>query len=297
MDVLLEHISEDRLPVWMPSACTAEVKSRVLDSQAVTVVLSGDFKRSVSARRVGKDDEYTTDRTFGEAIAKTMPGDDGHISILFNVPLAREEQIPEEYMRRMAGHEAYHAVIDQRGETSHAIRERHGLEAYTGRGTFGELASYAVEEYRAERALCEEGLPLHSITLRAMGDVLDAFTARLRSAVITDKDLIWTVQMVLTAFHHVSMYLAYRAADELTGGPPPGDDAGSLWRKLVGRDYDRFRDALSAVPSAATPTTFEELDPLTFAVADVMQDWLAHVGFTVEDRERGFYFDILRHDF
>jgi hypothetical protein len=197
----------------------------------------------------------------------------------------------------MAGHEAYHAVIHQRGETSHEIRERHGLGAYTERGAFGEIASYAVEEYRAERALCDEGLPLHPITLGGMGSALDAFTARLRSAVITDQDLSWTVQTVLTAFHHVSMYLAYRAADELTGGPPPGDDAGPLWRKLVGRDYERFRDALSTVPSAATPTTFEELDPLTFAVGDVMQDWLAHVGFTVEDQEDGFYFDILRHDF
>jgi hypothetical protein len=157
VDVLLEHVKNEALPVWIRAACAEEIEARVLDLDAVTVILSGDFVRSVIPRRIGPDDEYTTERTFGETIAKTMPSDDG-ITILFNVPLVREQRVPESYMRRMAGHEAYHAVIHERGETSHAIRERHRLGAYTERGTFGELATYTERNYVKFCALHREGL-------------------------------------------------------------------------------------------------------------------------------------------
>lgn len=111
--------------------------------------MAGRFEDAVKERLGPREErpEYTSERTHGIVAAKTINQAGGSIEIVFNGELMRSEtQTAEGMLRRLAAHEAYHAVINQRGEDVIDIRDRHRLPAYSERGIFGELAAHACDE-------------------------------------------------------------------------------------------------------------------------------------------------------
>jgi hypothetical protein len=303
MEVVYSDIREEQANRSLVEACLEEIEPRLLEPDRVRLVVAGRFEDAVQARvDYPEGHDYNTERLAGVVGAKTIKLADGSVDILLNGSLIKRgvSQAGIELYRRLAAHEAYHAVIHQRSEDLPDIQKRHQLEAYSEKGVFGGLAGCAAEEFRVERAVGEDGMGLDLSHHRGLPDVLEGFRARIMDGInlrYPNEPIDRCMQTVITGFHQVTMALAYIAADEVAGGPAAAKYGEQLWGRLVGDHYDRFRDGLARFPSASTPSRIHELDRLAFSLALILQDWLEHVGFTVKDMDEGFYFDVLTHDF
>jgi hypothetical protein len=147
------------------------------------------------------------------------------------------------------------------------------------------MAGIAAEEFRVEMAVTEMGTGRAVARQGALADTLQAFRdevvdgMRIRHPGETIERC---CQTVLTAFHRATLYLAYMAAEEVSGSTALCEES-EWWPWLVGDHYGRYRDLLSVVPSASKPTLLSDLDRAALAIREHLEVWLGDIGFWLED--------------
>jgi hypothetical protein len=271
----------------------------------VRVVVAGDFEQAVRDRVDDADyaAAFTADRLFGRATAKAIGHDDGTTDLVLDKWLLSKWSPPEGHdIERLFHHEALHIAVDQRGEQMNGLRVRSGYPVNSNRGYFGAVTGVMIEEYRTERALCEAGRWPHEDYLGNFDAAVHAFAEAALDGVqlrYPGEPIGRCYQTVVSAFHHLATYTGYVAAEILASGREryPYVDP-SAKRRLLGLAWDAVIDSLDGIPSATTPIDSAELDAVAWTMADQVEWWLEHVGFTPKDLpEDGIYFDVLRHDF
>lgn len=75
------------------------------------------------------------------------------------------------------------------------------------------------------------------------------------------------------------------------------DVAPDVAGRLLDEPWAALVDALEVISPATTPIAQDEPDVLAWKMADLVEDWLKHVGFTITHTDEGMYFAVLRHDF
>jgi hypothetical protein len=257
--------------------------------EKLTLVFSGDLRTSIRDRT---DDDwerenYEIDRLFGQVGARVMHHDDGHVDLIFHGGLIHPDT-PEDELRSTVHHEALHAVLHERGESLADIRIRHDVPSGTRHGEFLAMAGIAAEEFRVEMAVAQMGTGRAVARQEALVDTLQAF----RNEVVDGMRIRYPgetiercCQTVLTAFHRATLYLAYMAAEEVSGSTALAVEGPEWWPWLVGDHYDHYRNLLSAMPSASKPTLLSDLDRTTLAVREHLEEWLGDIGFWLEDRQ------------
>jgi hypothetical protein len=289
MEITLESFSREHVSSDMVGLAAAELAARVPDPDQIKLTFSGDFRKSVRERT---DDEwerenYETDRLFGQVGARVMSHADGSIDVVVDVGHVDPETTSEDALQRTIAHEAWHVATTARGESLNDIRVRRGLSDVSREGSFLALAGIAAEEFRVERALCEEGFHLRQEHRHQVPEMLKLFREEINEGMTIrypGESVERCCRTVATAFHRVSILLSYLAADEIVGGTAL-QVALPLWDRLVGENYARFRDALAALPSAAVETSLAELERRLPEITLVLEGWLGDLGFWIEDRE------------
>jgi hypothetical protein len=305
MEVSLLSLDPDDLDIEALENGLQLVLEMVPRSEDVRVAVAGDFEQAVRERVDDADyaAAYTAERLFGRATAKAIGHDDGTTDLVIDAWLLSKSSRPEDHdIQRLFHHEALHIAVDQRGETISDLRLRHGYDTNSNRGYFGAVTGVMIEEYRTERALCDAGRWPHAGYMTNFGDAVEAFAEAAWDGVCLrypTEPIDRCYETVVNAFHQLATYTGYVAAEMLARGPGhlPTVDPGTKER-LLGAPWDAVVDALSAIPSSTTPIDAAELEALAWAVADQVEWWLEHVGFTLKDLpEGGTYFDVLKHDF
>jgi hypothetical protein len=303
VELTLAWVDPDVLDLDRITVGAARVASLAPDPERVRLVIAGDFIAAV-AERVD-DAEYAKhfhrDRTFGSAAAKTIEQADGSVDLIVDAELVAKGQ-PEDFdSERLFAHEGYHVAIGQREESLNDIRLRHGLGDYSHQGYFTAVAGNMGEEYRVERALCNEGWWPDVGYREGIPDGLTAFRNELLDGVTNryrNEPVDRCCRTVLQAFYNLAILMGYLAAEHLGSAGERTPDAGvRRWSRLVGPAWGELLDLLEAMPSANERTPRAQLDEQAFALADVLARWLEHIGFTIDDLDEGFYFRVVRHDF
>jgi hypothetical protein len=177
MQLTLEAVDPDALDLDRLAEGMRRIEGIVPAPDFVDVVIAGDFISAVRSRVADAEyaRQYNTDRLHGTAVAKAIPQEDGRISIVFAAGLVDKRVDAGLDTERLFAHEGQHAAIDQRSETLSDIRIRQGLDIYSHRGYFAWVAGRASEEYRVERALCDEGCGLRRATASRSAMACPAF--------------------------------------------------------------------------------------------------------------------------
>jgi hypothetical protein len=160
-----------------------------------------------------------------------------------------------------------------------------------------------IEEFRVERALCEQGRPLRVTYEQTTPDVLDELRAALLDAVTlrhSAEDIGRTYDSVLRAFNAVTIHFAYLAADHVESGGVR--TIGSVrntpeWERYVHSNWNELVRLLEPIPAAHTDMGSTAMCSTADELADMLHRWLRDVGFDLYDAPEGLYFDVLRHDF
>lgn len=289
MEIALEAFSPDHLSSDMVGRAAAELAARVPDPAQIKLTFSGDFRKSVRERTddVWERENYETGRLSGQAGARVMSHPDGSIDVVVDAAQVDPEITSDEALRRTIAHEAWHVATTARGESLNDIRVRRGLSGTSREGNFLALAGIAAEEFRVERALCEEGFPLGCEHRDQVPGMLELVRDEINDGMairFPGESVERCCQTVMTVFHRMSILLSYLAADEIVGGTAL-QVASPLWDGLVGKNYVRFRDALAALPSAAAQSSLAELERRLPEITEVLETWLGDLGFWIEDRE------------
>jgi hypothetical protein len=271
--------------------------------EVVKVVISSDFVACVQAYTNDPREQagYDTDRLFGTVGAKTIDADDSRRStILF--PYETVTSLGEPELYRLAAHESLHAALHQRDEKLTNLALRMGLDLASAAALWAELAGTAIDEYRVERALDDEGWALTPSYWLQIPATLTTMRERIRAALDQRRpeDTIDAVyNAVMGAFHRTNLLFAYAAAEEIASG---GEVAVKIpepdCERLVGDSYVKFRDLLGAIASATEPVPLADLIAAGEDLALVLYDWLVRIGFDLYDPETGpKWFGIDRSDF
>jgi hypothetical protein len=307
MDVLIEHCEDPEGGGWDAELVAERIMliagaigSRVSDPEQVDLVVSCDFVASVKSRvSTSEAAEYTTDRLFGEVGAKTIPGQSGGSTIVFPIDVALS--LDPGLLGRLAEHEALHAAMRQRGETLSDLRQRSDLAEMSRDGIFAGLAGGAAEEYRVERALLDDGLFLTPSYADQVASTLPTLRDRLIARVALCKPgqpVDHCMQTVMAAFHQMTLLVAYAAAEDLaSNGQLTPDRTATGWSRLVGDNYELYKDRLAAIPPASVSCARVALDETARRLDPVLENWLDDIGFFVEPQRVGIWFHVLRSGF
>jgi hypothetical protein len=84
VDLTFEHLDQPDIDQALISRAVEELETRVEDPDRVEVVVSGAFVASVRARTLDEQEaeEYTTDRLFGVAAAKSLHLTEGRAAVV-----------------------------------------------------------------------------------------------------------------------------------------------------------------------------------------------------------------------
>lgn len=249
------------------------------------VVVSGAFEEYVRENDAPTGGAYVQAKVRGQAAGYIVTTADGSRELLIDASVVAVDRDAEQDPVRVFMHEALHLVIDDRGESTHYRRARLGYRAGTADGAFAGIAGRIGEEYRVERALREAGHPLEPV-YREQLDALAADYAATLVGPLSDHQAWPTpdrVEALLTAaapgFEDLTPIVAYLIGDDVGSGErrPPAVGEGTGGWFAIG--YDLLYGPLSALPSATTPCTVEELDALLDPVAEAVREWFAAIGF------------------
>ena len=301
MLITYEEVAESALDAERQQRFLKALDERLADPGHFELVVAGNFAEAVRRRASDQRerDEYQADRLFGQAVAKTFVRNDGRsVCLIVDANTLRSGQGFDRHdVRRLAAHEAYHAAIHQRLESVADLRQRRKVAGYSRLGYFLECGGILVEEYRVERALAEEGLALDEgyrsdlpQSLRRLQErILDGVTLRHPTESIER-----CAKTVMEAFHRFAVLSTYLAAHDALAGAP--ELSTGLALRLIGPHYDRLAETLRRCPSAARPTRRLDVESCVDRLVAPLDEWLQFIGFGVEDRQGGLYFDVLRHD-
>jgi hypothetical protein len=298
VDVVYEFVDPTDVNAAEVATGVAAVERIAPRPDEVSLVITGDFVASNRLRLTGIEAEaYDMSRTFGVAAARTLPQLDGTVDIVVAAPLLHSNAA-DTGLNRVVMHEAYHAAIYQRHEELGTIRVRHSIPGMTHRGYFSSVAGMVADEYRVERALCDEGDWPHHGYHSELPETLETFRNDLYDACLLrypNESIERTSKSVLTSFGHIATLGGYLAAEALaSGGERAPNVRLALWHRFVGGAWDPFVQTLDQMPSAPSATPPADLDAMTFLLIGPLDGWLRQVGFEIRDEGEGLYFDVLR---
>jgi hypothetical protein len=299
VQLTIDGIDPDDVDTDLLARGIARLASVVERPDEVRVIVAADFEQAVRDRV--SDPEYaaayTAERLFGRAAAKTISQDDGSTDLVIDAWLLSKNNAPQGHdIERLFHHEALHIAVHQRGEQSNDLRLRANHALNSNRGYFGAVAGVMIEEYRTERALCEAGTWPHDSYLSGFDEAVEAFREACWDGVCLrypGEPIDRCCSTVLNAFHHLATYTGYVAAEMLASNRTrtPSLNRGNADR-LLGPPWDAVVDALAAIPPATTPVARDQADKIAWEMADDVERWLDHVGFTLRDLpDGGAYFE------
>jgi hypothetical protein len=305
VDLSLLDVDQQDLDTNALDRGLALIEEVVPRPEVVRVVVASDFVQAVRERVDDADyaAAYGADRLFGRATGKAIGHDDGTTDLVLDSWVLSKTAAPEgNDVERMFHHEALHIAVSQRGEQMNDIRIRNGYATNSNRGYFGAVTGVMIEEYRTERALCEAGRWPHEDHMGNFDAAVHAFACAAADGVHSHdlgEPIGRCYEMVVNTFHQLATYTGYVAAEMLACDRerrPEIEPAAR--RRLLGSAWEGVIDSLDAIPSAATVIVPAELEALAWSTVDRVEDWLEHVGFTLEDLPQGgVYFHVLRCDF
>jgi hypothetical protein len=230
---------------------------------------------------------YQTRAGFGEAMGKTMIGDDGCIAAIFDVRLfLKGASSPLPTFR----HEGFHAMLYRAGEETldrvDSLAERsHVL------GRVLAIAAIVVEEYRVERAV------LHIYPTRtrwsAFSSLCESTAKSIAAAILTcakgsAQDLGPVAGAAFSSLEGLAVQTAYLAAElhADTAQTPRLRDA-KLHERVLGPPWVDLIERLLTLPSADQRIDGATTDDVVLSVADVLDSWLTQLGFEFEVLDGG----------
>lgn len=292
MNLTLEAVDPRELDIQLVAHCVAKLAELLQHDLDLDVVIAGDFVAAVRTRATNDEEreDYTVERLFGEAAARVMTdGDRIEIIVLAGlVAKGADPAVAEETFL----HEAYHVLTSRRGESLNDLRIRHGLSLATANGTFAAIAGVAAEEYRVARTLAMREAGAATDYRSALDDGLQAFSDGLWEA-SDQRTLGGSVEdycrSVMMAYSHLTVLLAYLAAHDAD----LDSSAPELWEVWIARSWPELRRVFSSLPAADQEAPVAALDARAFALADLLRDLLAAIGFVLEDLDDGsLLFDV-----
>jgi hypothetical protein len=287
------------------AAGVEELARRVPEPDAIRVIVTENFESTVRERT---DDpalasSYQQERVYGFVAAKVVGRADGSTELVVDASGFRQgDQSDAVAARRLFAHEGLHIALAARDEATHGLRARRGLERGSAAGMFTGIAGGVCEEYRVERALCDEGFwPVQAYrtdlpdAVRAYRDsVLDGLTLRYPGESIER-----CASAVLQGFEHMATLAAYLAAEQLaSNGARPLSLPGGTLERYFASSFDDVCATLAEIPSAETVIPRETLDLHADRVRDACDQWFERMGFALQDLDdSNLYFDVLEDSF
>lgn len=249
-------------------------------TEDVELIVTSDFEEQVKAHLdPAWAAVFTQDRgPYGRCTAKTMLKPDGRQVMVADVHLFLEHAPSAEPIFR---HEALHALLHQRGESTNRSRET--IADHDGiHPDLVAMAGIAAEEYRVDRCVTPERDELWSafeaLCIAAHDAIHEAAVAYYYAHNV---QAIWDT--VMKAFSPLTVQAAYVAAwadtDDL-GTPRLGNTV--LHERMLGATWESVITALRSLPSADTEVDRGAVDAMVIAVAHQFEDWLNTIGFACE---------------
>jgi len=177
-----------------------------------------------------------------------------------------------------AAHEAYHVLIEQRGE------RLAGLESPTSTspqvdGFLAARAASIIEEYRVELAAHEANEPARSPSspekLSTELVELEAETLDILSPSRLLRDPVSASAEMLDLLRKLSHRLAHAAATDMASGGADAPERTELWDKRIGSIFAEMCRVLCSVPSARSPARVGDLDQVAAELAPVVRQLLS----------------------
>jgi hypothetical protein len=273
----------------------ARLVALVADTTRVRLNVTSRFDDAV--RRAVRDDpeyaaRYTRERDFGFALAKTISQPDGTIDVIVDAGLFSRRALPGDAARTFE-HEGLHIAIEERGESLNDLHGHRPVAENSSARIFASMAGVSAEEYRVERVLWRRGPgAVRPDSHRAQfGEIAWRIEGAIRAASsVYDRGLDSALigRAVSDAFLGLATSTAYVAAEiDATGGERDVDVAAGLYARLLGPRWRAVIDELRRLPPGDVPTRVDRLDLQVYRVADRLEDWLAHIGFSWLDGADG----------
>jgi len=258
-----------------------------------------DLRASVRAKHPDKDYamKFEQSRDLGFVMGKTLNQDDGSTDIIVDAQLFSHSARPGDAERTLE-HEALHVAIGRRGEKLSDIRDRHS-DPTCAYGITLEVAGTACEEFRVERALwAKHTTPRADSQLADFAGTLQRFeavVAEASGAYQRDLAVGRILEKVGPAFNALATATGYVAAEydasSRTRRPQISNDAS---RCLLGNAWADLVDTLIQLPPADRSADRIDLDAIAYQAAEHIEAWLAHIGFSWEDRDDGLFFHVMK---
>jgi len=207
--------------------------------------------------------------------------------VLPAVGLFRGIACDEANVLHIAAHEAYHVLIEQRGERLAGIASRTAVATKSDAFLAAHAAS-VIEEYRVELAAHQAGEPGHTPSYtqklstelveleQETREILSLARRRVNEAAAYD-EMLGLLRRLLHRLAHAV------AATVATGGAERPDNT-ELWQTRIGTVYEDLCRILAAVPSASTAAVIADLDNVAAQLAPLVRQ--LHSAYWLELGER-----------
>ena len=265
-----------------------------IDESRVTLVVSGDFVRSVR-RRLGSREAaaFNLARGGGMVAGKTITRADGQSFIVLHAQfLGTGSDDAVALIRRLVAHELQHVAISQRdGVALDVYKRRKAIPSSFNAITLG-LAAKVIEEARVERWLCRRAMPSDPPHGSTVTSDIEDIRAILVAAICREQPVDVLMNEIIAAFRDLITLLAYVASEELEGAAPTRADT-HVWQEFAGDHYEQYKVLLARVPLADQHVSMAQLDIHAVAVAGVLAEWFERLGYCVDDLPDGSqYFQV-----
>lgn len=239
---------------------------------------------------------FVQDRgNYGTVMGKTLPQDDGHCIVVFDVRLfLKGAPSPEGIFR----HEALHVLLKRQGESTNDARLTLGPDSDIHPDLAG-MAGIAVEEYRVQRATYEQfpddPIPSFEALCEATHDAIHEAAVAYAYDPLKNVELIH--EPVMRAFAALTTQAGYIAAQvETSGLDTPSLENAELHDRLLGAPWAQAVAALRELPSATERISREAVEAAVLRVAGLFADWLRQIGFRMSLTANGqTFFHVDQH--
>jgi hypothetical protein len=252
----------------------------------VELVLTTNFDFSVRQRSGDEDGRYRHQRPDGRAVAaRAMCDADGQQNaIVIHAALFSGQRPHVEWMesigvnmRRIIRHEGWHTVLQQRREDPIALVAARGS---TREDMYLLFAAQVVDEFRVERAMCEDGWWRVDVEPDA-ASLKTAFRRLVDASRLPPDD---TAEPFLeTKLGHCQGHgqtLACLAAELIVLNQDISQRfrRSKIWKAVADPFWDRLVESLAPVASARQGMSMGKLLDSIDAVAALLSDWTRHLG-------------------
>lgn len=288
------------------AAGVEELAKRVPDPDSIRVIATTDFQNAVRERLQDPAlaEVYEQERVYGWTAAKVMARADGRTEVVVDASALTKDDGADAVAaaKRLFAHEAFHIALKARDEATHGLRARRGLVQGSAIGMFTGIAGGVCEEYRVERALCDEGLWPESAYRTQLAEAVSTY----RDSVLDGLKLRYPGESiergataVLQGFEHMATLAAYLAGEQLaSNGDRPLELPRGALERYFASSFDDLSKTLADIPPAATAISREDLDAHADRVREACDRWFERMGFAIRDLDNGdLHFDVLETRF